>query len=164
MASLTNSSNCLVWQCKKKLRKSKVFTRYLMAKNVNVERQIGLKTAFAHLFDHDRFHFFKAMNTNVSLTSEPYVSILHTGRERSALAKPPFQTHLLAFIKSVNSLIVNLYNRTAVVKRIENQRALSRRCKQLSGCLRDMSTQIYTWHIHVSEIPSEGNLCYAIRR
>ena len=60
-----------------------------MAKNVNVERQIGLKTAFAHLFDHDRFHFFKAMNTNVSLTSEPYVSILHTGRERSALAKPP---------------------------------------------------------------------------
>lgn len=34
-----------------------------MAKYVNVERQIGLKTAFAHLFDHDRFHFFKAMNT-----------------------------------------------------------------------------------------------------
>lgn len=48
-----------------------------MAKYVNVERQIGLKTAFAHLFDHDRFHFFKAMNTNVSLTSEPYVSILN---------------------------------------------------------------------------------------
>ena len=135
-----------------------------MAKHVNVERQIGLKTAFAHLFDHDRFHFFKAMNTNVSLTSEPYVSILHTGRERSALAKPPFQTHLLAFIKSVNSLIVNLYNRTAVAKRIENQRALSRRCKQLSGCLRDMSTKIYTWHIHVSELPSEGNLYYAIWR
>lgn len=44
-----------------------------MAKYVNVERQIGLKTAF----DHDRFHFFKAMNTNVSLISEPYVSILN---------------------------------------------------------------------------------------
>ena len=84
--------------------------------------------------------------------------------ERSALAKTPFQTHLLAFIKSVNSLIVNLYNRTAVAKRIENQRALSRRCKQLSGCLRDMSTKIYTWHIHVSELPSEGNLYYAIWR
>ncbi len=79
-----------------------------MAKYVNVERQIGLKTAFAHLLDHDRFHFFKTINTNVSLTSEPYVSILHAGRERSALAKPPFQTHLLAFIKSVNSLIVNM--------------------------------------------------------
>ena len=47
-----------------------------MAKYVNVERQIGLKTAFAQLFDHDRLHFFKATNTNVSLTSEPYVSIL----------------------------------------------------------------------------------------
>lgn len=48
-----------------------------MAKYVNVERQIGLKTAFAHLLDHDRFHFFKTMNTNVSLTSEPYVCILN---------------------------------------------------------------------------------------
>ena len=48
-----------------------------MAKYVNVERPIGLKTAFAHLFDHDRLHFFKATNTNVSLTSEPYVSILN---------------------------------------------------------------------------------------
>lgn len=48
-----------------------------MAKHVNVERQIGLKTAFTHLFDHDRFHFFKTMDTNVSLTSEPYVSILN---------------------------------------------------------------------------------------
>lgn len=37
-----------------------------------------------------------------------YASILHASRERSALAKPPFQTHLLAFIKSVNSLIVNM--------------------------------------------------------
>lgn len=43
--------------------------------------------------------------------------------ERNALAKTPFQTHLLAFIKSANSLIVNLYNQTAVAKRIENQRA-----------------------------------------
>ena len=85
-----------------------------------------------------------------------YTSILYTDIERSALAKTPFQTHLLAFIKSVNSLIVNLYNRTAVAKRIENQRALSRRCKQLSGCLRDMSTQIYTWHIMFRNFPQKA--------
>ena len=85
-----------------------------------------------------------------------YTSILYTDIERSALAKTPFQTHLLAFIKSVNSLIVNLYNRTAVAKRIENQRALSRRCKQLSGCLRYMSTQIYTWHIMFRNFPQKA--------